>query len=167
MPSLIHRPRTIVLVLVLVAATACNSRRPTPVSAIDVSDPETAGQLAAGFYGLENDRRWTADEFSVLLQPPPGADEHGAYLRLKFFIPDDEIQKTGPLALEAEVENETLPAQTISRGGFYTYARQVPVEALQSSLVKVVFDFDKPYLPGNGDARRLGAVVSSVALSLR
>jgi len=156
----------LVLLLAVIWLASCDVRRKGPSSAVDMADPSAAAQLVEGFYGQESNRwRWTAEHFSVLLEPPPGTDETGAYLRLKFFIPDEEIQKTGSLTLSADVESVSLSPETIEKGGFFIYSRQVPAAALQSNLVKIAFTFDKAYLPGNGDARRLGAVVERISLN--
>jgi hypothetical protein len=151
--------------LSLAILPACTERRKGPASVIEMSDPSTVGQLTEGFYGLEGNKwRWTAGQFSVFLQPPPGADDKGGYLQLAFFIPGDQLAKIGPMKLTASVEDLDLEGQTITQGGFLTYSRAVPAEALKSNLVRVYFSFDKSYLPGNGDARSLGAVVSKVSL---
>ena len=48
----------------------------------------TASQLTGGFYGLEGNKwRWTSDQFSVVLQPPPGADDKGGYLQARVLYP--------------------------------------------------------------------------------
>jgi len=164
-----HFPTWIAVVVVLASSVwqaACTQHRKVASSVVEVADLSVAGQLAEGFYGIEDRRwRWTADRFSVMLGTPPGADDRGAYLQLKFFVPDEEIQKTGPMTLRSDVEEVALPPETISKGGFQTYSREVPLAALQSNLIKVEFSFDQPYVPGNGDARRLGAVVHKVWLT--
>jgi hypothetical protein len=133
---------------------------------IDMSDPSTAGQLTAGFYGVEGKKwRWTTSQFSVLLEPPPGADERGGKLQLAFFVPGEQLAKTGPMTLTASVEDHELGSQIVTQGGFLTYSRAVPAAALKSNLVRVDFSFDKSYTPGNGDARTLSAVVSKISLS--
>jgi hypothetical protein len=148
------------------ALTGCAQRRRGPASVIDMSDTSTAGQLIAGFYGVEEKKwRWTAGQFSVVLQPPPGADERGGNLQLAFFVPGEQLAKIGPMTLTASVEDQELGAQTFTQGGFLTYSREVPAAALKSNLVRVDFSFDKSYSPGNGDARVLGAVVSKIGLA--
>src|SRR5262245_31837039 len=57
-------------VVLSLALTGCIGRRRGPASVIDMSDTSTAGQLIAGFYGVEGKKwRWTAGQFSVVLQP--------------------------------------------------------------------------------------------------
>ena len=164
-----YSPTRLALAAALAVAVwqvACTQHRKGASSVIEVADASVTGQLAEGFYGIEDRNwRWTADRFSVMLATPPGADDRGAYLQLKFFVPDEEIQKTGPMTLRADVEEVALPPETIAKGGFVNYSREVPLAALQSNLIKVEFSFDQPYVPGNGDARRLGAVVSKVSLT--
>jgi len=46
--------------------------------------PQTATQLIAGFYGIEqNAWRWTGQRFSLMLRPPLGASQKGGTLRLR------------------------------------------------------------------------------------
>ena len=132
---------------------------------IEMSDPSDAGQLTKGFYGLEQKRwRWTAREFALVLEPPPGADERGANLEVALFIPDSQIQQLGPMTLSADVDGQALPPATFTKGGGDTYSCEVPAAALRSNLVTVSFSFDKALPPGDVDGRELAAVVTRVGL---
>jgi len=160
-----RNPAVLWLAAAIALLPGCTSDRKGMASVIEMSDASTAGQLTGGFYGLEGGKwRWTAGQFSVVLQPPPGADDKGGLLRLSFFVPGEQLQKIGPMTLTGSVEDYDLEAQTISSGGFVTYSKPVPAAALKSNLVRVNFSFDKSYQPGNGDARTLGVVVSKVSL---
>ena len=145
--------------------SACHDRRKGLASTIDMADTSTAGQLTAGFYGLEDQRwRWTAGDFSAMLEPPPGADDRGAWLRVQFYIPDSHIRQVGPVTLTADVEGEEFLPETVTTGGSFSYSRPVPAAALRSNIVRVNFSFDKVLVPGNGDGRELGAVVTRLGL---
>jgi hypothetical protein len=157
----------VLAIALMLAMPGCSRRRKGPASTIDMSDQTTAAQLTGGFYGLEGNKwRWTSGQFSVVLPAPPGADDKGGYLQLAFFIPSEQLAKTGPMTLTASVEDYDLESETITKGGFLTYSRAVPAAALKSNLIRVSFSFDRTYEPGNGDARSLGAVVSKIALKL-
>jgi hypothetical protein len=149
----------------LALLSACQQRRKGAASVIEMADSSAVGQLTSGFYGSEDKRsRWTAGNFSVVLQPPPRADDRGAELQVRLFIPNAEIEQNGPIELTASVDGNPLMPETIAKGGRFIFAREIPVEALQSNLVEVKFGFDKAYVPGNGDVRELGAVITKIGL---
>jgi hypothetical protein len=131
-----------------------------------MSDTAISKQLIAGFYDVEaNAWRWTARKFVVSFPQPVNADQKGAKLELQLYIPDSQIAKLGPVTLSADVDEHPLPSQTFSAGGQYTFARDVPPDALRSNLVPVIFTFDKAVPPSAGDGRELGAVVTMAALT--
>jgi hypothetical protein len=158
-----------IVALVLTFSPGCNrARRKSLSSSISTADPSAATQLTSGFYGVEsNSWRWTAREFSVMLQPPAGSDRAGARLQVRLFIPDNQIAKLGSMTLSADIDGHDLPSQTFSKGGAYVYAPEVPPEALRSNVVPVNFSFDRAAPPAGGDVRELGAVVSAVGLVSR
>ena len=156
---------TAFVALVLGFTQGCHSARKQLASAVNVADPATTIQLIAGFHGLEgNSWRWTARKFAVTLQPPIGAEEVGAKLRLNLYIPDEQIKKLGPMTLTAEVNYHSLDPQTFSKSGAYEYTRDVPPDALRSNIIPVVFAVDKASPPSAAEARELGVVVTSVSL---
>ncbi len=135
------------------------------LTSLQTSDPAAAKQLVAGFYDVEGGNwRWTAQHFFVNLQPPREADQTGAMLEVKLFIPDSQIQKLGPLTLSAKVDQYQLEAETFTTPGSYTYSREVKGAALRSDIIPVSFSFDKSLPPFLADGRELGAVVSEIGL---
>ena len=149
----------------LAFSLACHRSNKGPSSVINVADPATANQLLSGFYNVESNRwRWTNQDFSVALKPPPGGEQKGATLRLHLFIPDSQLKKLGPMTLSAELDGHPLGPETFSEEGSYIYARDIPGDALRSDLIPVTFSLDKAAPPSAQDSRELGAVVTSIEL---
>jgi hypothetical protein len=124
-----------------------------------------AQQLISGFYDLESGAwRWTARNFSIALKRPPGAEQNGAKLILRFVIPDVQIQRLGPITLRADVAARALSPETLSKAGTYSYSRDVPADAFHFDTVLASFSLDKAAPPTESDLRELGVVVTSVAL---
>ncbi len=135
---------------------------------VNIADPRAVVQLTRGFYGIENDAwRWTAKNFTVMLRRPPGAEQNGARLELKFTVPDVVLNSVGPLTLTAKVNGVSLPPETFSTSSGSTYARDVPASALSREIVMVEFSADKALAPGappSHDTRELAVIVSKVGL---
>ena len=87
------RFNTVMAALALLAA-GCDRAQRTPSSdppataaetIVHVAEPATLSRLVAGFHRRDNDEwRWTKREFSIILDRPRGAAEHGATLVLRF-----------------------------------------------------------------------------------
>ena len=155
------------LAVALVFAPAGCKRKatsgPSP-STVRMGDPNAEGQLS-GFYGIEASAwRWTKQNFSVVLGPPAGAAEKGAWLRVRVTAPDALIAKVGPVTLSASVAGKPLRPETYSAAGTYTYEREVASEFLQGRSAKEDFALDKTMPPAGGDVRELGIVVMSAGL---
>ena len=130
-----------------------------------MGDRAGAKQLIAGFHGIENGKwRWTAGKFVVALQPPANAEQKGATLRMHFYLPDGQIEKLGPMTLDADLDGHSLESETYSKGGSYAFSRNVPGPLLRTSLVPIVFTFDKSLPASQADGRELAAVVTDIEL---
>jgi hypothetical protein len=158
--------KTKFLIVAAIALTSCHqARRKGPVSVVNVADASVSRQLLGGFYKVEAKTwRWTAREFVVSLLPPPGAEQKGAKLDLRLFIPEDQIAKIGPMTLKAEIDDLMLLPETYSKGGSFSYIREIPQNRLKTNLVPVIFTFDKAYQSTGVDGRELGAVVTLISL---
>ncbi len=185
-PRTLHaNSRAAALALLAVSAVlslACSSApQPAPQSAVTqpapaqpaqglattvhMGDPKSAGQLIAGFYGIEAGAwRWTGKQFAVELGTPYGAAAKGAAVEFKLSIPAVVIEKSKSVTLTASADGTALPPETYSAPGAYTYHRDLPPALLAHDSVKVTFTLDKTFHPGGGDLRELGVVASSVAL---
>jgi hypothetical protein len=162
------------LALVTLAPASCRRKRKTPVAGADdgqlvtvlnVADPRAGVQLTRGFYGVEADSwRWTAKNFAVTLRTPTGAAQKGANLELKITVPEAIFAKTGPMTLSAKVNGMPLAAETFSKSGDFTYARDVPASALPGDIATVEFSGDKSIPPGDTDVRELAFIVTTVGL---
>jgi hypothetical protein len=146
-----------------VKVQATEEEAPALASTVHVADPRVASQLITGFYGIEGDSwRWTAGKFAVLLRPPRTGAKNGAILQLKFALPEPIIGALKMVSVSATLNGTTLPPQSYTQSGEYTYARDVPPNLLGGEAVKVEFALDKALPPSGSDQRELGLVVSSV-----
>jgi len=165
----------LVMVLVL-AAPGCRRKQPIHVqqpdegapamaSIIHAADPKSEPQLVSGFYGVEqNAWRWTARQFSVVLQPPPFSAKQGARLEFDLTVPQVSIDKLKTLSLSASVAGSTLPPETYTQAGSFTFKRDLPAGLLSGEPVRVDFELDKAMPPAGGDLRELGVVALRIAL---
>ena len=154
-----------VAVMVFLALTGCSSKPVPPASDLKMSDAKLEKQLISGFYDLEEGKwRWTARKFAVVLQPPAGSERTGATLRLKLYIPEAQIQRLGPMTLNANVGEHLLAPEKFMKGGLLEYSQNISPALISANLLPVVFTFDKALPPSPSEGRELGAVVSEVAL---
>jgi hypothetical protein len=159
-------PAALALALAL-APLGCNRKADGPhtLSIVQMGDPQAQTQLVSGFYPIEaGSWRWTKQQFSVVLAPPPGAAQKGAWLRLRVTAPDALIAKVGTIALSASVNGQPLPPETYSAAGTYTYERDVPAGLLTGGSAKVDFLLDKVMPPAGRELRDLGIVALSAGL---
>ena len=133
------------------------------VSAVAVSDEHASAQLTHGFHALENGWRWTASKFGLALASTDPAKS--SQLELKLALPQAVFDRVGAVTLSATVNGKPLPSQTFSTAGKTTYTQEVPAGTFGAGPVTVEFTTDKSLPPGNGDARELALIVTSVALT--
>ena len=152
-----------------VMPAGCKLFRRAPLqSIVNTRDPRTAGQLLDGFYGVEAAAwRWSAKQFSVRLKTPAGAAQKGATLKLVLTVPPVVIEKSTTVTLSASVGSATLPPETYSAPGEYTYRRDVPANLLTGSDVIVNFALDKSMKPDGPDRRELGVVITTIGLETK
>ncbi|MBV9745183.1 MAG: hypothetical protein JO099_15585 [Acidobacteriia bacterium] len=135
------------------------------VSNVNLGGARSDQQVLAGFYQVEDNAwRWTAKRFSVVLRTPPFAAADGAHLVFRFYLPDAQLAKLGPITLTGDVDGYPLAASTFVKGGNFVYSAGIPREALAFDLVTVNLRFNKASRGLNGDPRELGAVASSIAI---
>jgi hypothetical protein len=137
-------------------------------STVHMGDPETATQLISGFYGIEQSAwRWTGRRFSLMLHTPSGAAQKGATLQLRLTVPPVVLEKLKTISLSATIGGSTLPPETYTQAGEYTYTREVAPALLAGDSVRVDFQLDKSMPPSGADARDLGVVVLNAGLELK
>jgi hypothetical protein len=131
-----------------------------------MGDPSVKEQLLSGFYNVEGTGwRWAARQFAVFLKPPSGVTSTGARLKLDFYIPQTQIDTLGPMTLSAVVDDGcALEAETFSKTGSFTYARDIPASETAANVIRVDFRFDRAKPPSAKDARELTVVVNSAGL---
>jgi hypothetical protein len=134
------------------------------LSSVHMGDPRAAAQLLTGFHALEQGTwRWTARNFSVALQTPPGGQE--MQLEFGFTIPATVIERLQAITLSARVNGADVGSETYEQPGEHVFTKTVPASTLQGGeAVKVEFELDKALPAGDADRRELGVVAVSVAL---
>jgi hypothetical protein len=138
---------------------------PRMASTVHMGDPKAETQLVSGFYGIEGGAwRWTQRQFSVVLHPPFGSAAKGATLRVRLTVPDTVIAKLKTISLFAAISGSTLPPETYTQTGTYTYTRDVAARLLTGESVRVDFGLDKAMPPSGADLRELGLVVLEIGL---
>ena len=153
------------VVLAFAFAVSCRSKQVPLSSDLKMSDKLSERQLIDGFYQVEaNQWRWAARRFAVVLPTPVGSQKSGVVVKLNFYVPDFQIESLGPMTLDAHVGDVSLGAETFTKGGIFTYTREIPPGAINGAIIPVVFEFDKSRQAGEADARDIAAIVNEVLL---
>jgi hypothetical protein len=169
------------LLVCLLIATSCRPRRDLSqytqedpksqlTSNVSVANPKHEAQLKSGFHQLEQGGwRWVSGKFVVELRAPFASPKLGAVLTLTGNLPDILFAKTGPIVLNAKLNNTPLPAQPFKAAGEVVYKVNVPAQALAADQILVEFSTDKPLAPNTfpNDGRELALIVSSISLETK
>jgi hypothetical protein len=159
--------RAALILALALAPLGCGRKAEAPhmLAIVQMGDPQAQTQLVSGFYTIEAGAwRWTKQNFSVLLGPPAGAAQKGAWLRVRLTAPDSLIAQVGTVSLSASIGGRPLPPETYSAAGTYTYERDVPAELLRGPSARVDFALDKVMPPAGAELRDLGIVALSAGL---
>ncbi len=147
---------------------------PKLAAVIAIADPKTEHQILRGFHPKEPDGwRWTMAKFGVTLQPPRGATENGARLMLKFTLPAPVIDRVKSVTLSVAVNGVSIPSETYTKTGEYTYRQDVPAAALAPNVATatgaagVEFTLDHFLKSGDVEDRELGLVVTMMGLEAK
>jgi hypothetical protein len=140
----------------------------TSTNLIRVADPRVATRLVKGFYSTDNQYwRWTAREFSIILNPPKGAGQKGAVLVLRYAIVEAVLASAKTMELSIAVDGVALPRQHYDKPGQFTLRLDVPPEAFRFDPVRVDFTLNKALPPSGREVRELGMIVSEVGFESR
>ena len=93
---------------------------------------------------------------SVMLAPPPGAEERGAKIQLGMRISPSQIEDLGPMTLRVSAGGYPLSPQTFSSAGNDLYSADVPQDALATNILPFKFTFDKATWTDGGARTRGG-----------
>jgi hypothetical protein len=77
------------------------------------------------------------------------------------------VEKLKTIALSATINGTSLPPETYTQAGDYTYTREVAPALLAGESVRVDFQLDKSMPPSGADLRDLGVVVLSAGLEAK
>ena len=174
-------PRLILLVPLLLSAsfaTGCKSREPDleayteeeaapprAAAGIQVADPRAAPQLVSGWWDVEDHAwRWTTRKFAVVLRTPIGAARRGATLRFRFTLPDVVFSRFKEIKLAASMQGKPLAPETYLQPGTALYTRDITADLVSTPSVRIDFELDHSFTPGNGDSRDLGVIARSMGL---
>lgn len=131
-----------------------------PMNNLDASK-----QLVTGFYAVENNQwRWTAGDFSIVLATPRTAATRGANLVFKFAIPDAILRRTGPLTLAAYLNQTEVGNASYKTEGAQRFSARIAPELLTQSPVVIEFQLDHYVPKGVFDFRELGVIAESISL---
>jgi hypothetical protein len=143
--------------------TACLLADEHGAKMIRVADPKVATRLVKGFYSTDNPYwRWTAREFSIVLNPPKGANQKGAVLVLRYAIVEAVLASAKTMDLSIAVDGVALPRQHYDKPGQFTLRLDAPPEAFRYDPVRVDFTLNKALPPSGREVRELGMIVSEV-----
>lgn len=147
---------------VALAVCACKKPAPRPaaapqpsVSAIDWTKPERSPRVLEGVYDDTGGAgwRWTAQKFSVLLDPPE-KPTRPAFLELDF-SPPQELTGQGPVTLRVAVNGVALESKQYSKTGRRQETWEVPAAALAKAPARVEFETGRSFRAPNGEVRAL------------
>jgi hypothetical protein len=135
---------------------------------LQMGDSSAANRLPNGFYAVENNAwRWTAGNFSAVLDVPKGADRKGAIVYFNFAVPDELIAAVKDVTLTASVGGSRIGSTKYTAGGPYIFKAEISSLALSGTSVTVRFDLDKHAPPGPVEKRPLGVIANSLRLTAR
>jgi hypothetical protein len=165
----------LLLVTLALAPVACKKQKvrvggadeetPRMQSVLHMGDPKIEPQLVKGFHGIEAGAwRWTEKQFTAALRPPFGASQKGAKLTVKLTVPAVTLEKLKTVSLSATAAGSSLPPETYTTPGEYSYVREIPASLLTGDSLRVDFELDKAMAPSGADIRELGIIVTSIAL---
>ena len=83
---------------------------------------------------------------------------------MRLTVPPVVVEKLKTISLSATIGVATLPPETYTQAGDYTYTRDVAPALLAGESVRVDFQLDKSMPPSGADLRDLGVVVLSAGL---
>ena len=136
------------------------SQPPPPLArSINLGQPYFNDQVGEGWFGIEQDYRWSKQHAVVYL---PGPSAAGQKLRLHCFASDQQL-KSGPLQLALTVDGEAEPVKTLSGGNEFRLEYDLPARLLGKPRIEVAFTLDRTFRPPN-DSRDLGLAFGEMAI---
>ncbi len=117
----------------------------------------SVAKLAAGWYDLEGNVRWTGKRFSFVI--PKHAANVIPEVRLRFILPALALAARPSMTLTAWVNGVRLRPHTYSEVGEHVYHEKVPGAAVGLREIEIVFETDEPVRPAPPDKRLLGVLV--------
>lgn len=124
----------------------------TQAAYIRMDGSEPMEQLTEGWYGLEENYRWTAPRSSAQLLRPAGANRFELYA----LASEQEIKTAGSVTVQVAIDGHELAPRVISTADWQTLSWTLPPAPAGSEQVTIAAT---PGFQPPGDARNLGIAV--------
>ena len=132
------------------------------VSSVSVSNPIYKSRLINGFYPGSGAWLWTAQQFTISLDPP--MPPQPTYLTLNFSVPAELMAEVPAVTMTTKVNGVEVDRTEYKRDGQFTLIRAVPAKALETSPALIEVSLNKAAKRGDGSPQ--GLIVVSAELSI-
>lgn len=130
----------------------------TQAAYIRMDGSEPMEQLTEGWYGLEENYRWTAPRSTAELLRPPGANR----FELNALASEQEIKAAGPVTVQVTIAGRRLEPRIFAAPDWQTVSWDLPPGP--SGPVQVAIAATPGFRPP-GDARNLGLAVGALGFT--
>jgi hypothetical protein len=127
---------------------------------INMADARHESQLIHGFHPVEeNSWRWTHSKFAIRARAPRGAGSSGAWLVLRYSIPEAVLAVHKEVTIRAVSEGVVLDPEICKSTGLQELRRAVPAEAFRMGDEATAEFTVEPFVkPSATDRRELGVI---------
>jgi hypothetical protein len=112
--------------------------------------------------GAPGDWRWSRREFAIEFPAPRGLR---AELKLRLILPQANIEKLGPVTLDADIPQEGRHSETFANGGGHEFTYRYTIRKHLVSTVVVRFRLNKALPSPQGSGGELGLLFGSAELN--
>jgi tRNA (mo5U34)-methyltransferase len=103
--------------------------------------------------------RWTRREFAVLIRGTRGS---GSALTMKIFVPEESLERLGPLTLSTTAGGSELEPAVYETPGLHTLVRHL--DGVPTTELRLGFRLSGALPPDQDDDRERGIIVTSIAV---
>ncbi len=153
--------RAYLVMLAAVAAFSGCGGSPELAEMINAADARHESQLIHGFHPVEeNSWRWTLRKFAIRARAPRGADSSGAWLVLRYSVPESILAAHKEVTIRAVSEGVVLDPEICKATGLQEMRRAIPAEAFHMGDEATAEFTVEPFAkPSETDRRELGVIV--------
>jgi len=134
-------------------------RRDRVITASVEDEPIPGPVLVSGF-STSGSRLWTRREFEIDFPAPRGLY---AQLTVRLSLPQESLDKLGPVTLRADIEKESSHSEKITQAGPYEFTYRYTILTHLVATVPVHFSLDKT-LPAEDGSGERGVLFESAEL---